>query len=43
MRRIKWYWHKGSWAFGVINRFNSGNPYTSYRFGPIEIRKGWYI
>lgn len=29
------------WAFEITPRFNSGRPYTSYRFGPIFIRKFW--
>ena len=37
----KIYWHWNYWAFHKISRFNSGNPYTSYRFGPLEIRKYW--
>jgi hypothetical protein len=40
----KWYVHWNSWAFGKVFRLNSSlmwgiNPYMSYRFGPIEVRK----
>ena len=31
-------WPLKSWAFEKVLRFNSGNPYISYRVGPLFIR-----
>ena len=39
MYTIDWIWDIKYWAVHKIVRFNSGNPYTSYRFGPLFIRK----
>lgn len=36
---IHFIWNPRYWVFHKITRFNSGNPYDSYRFGPIFIRK----
>lgn len=33
------FWHWKSWSFGKVNRFNSGAPYSSYRFAFFEYRK----
>jgi len=40
---MNWDWHWISWFKGTPFqwgefRFNSGNPYKSYRFGPLLIR-----
>lgn len=39
--KYKVYWHWNYWALDNCVRFNNGNPYMSYRFGPLEIRKVW--
>jgi hypothetical protein len=37
---IHWIWNPKHWAVHYRQvRFNSGNPYESYRFGPLFIRK----
>lgn len=36
---IHWIWKLDCWEISKITRFNSGNPYVSYRFGPLFIRK----
>ena len=40
---MNWDWHWIGWTGGRVFqwkefRFNSGNPYNSYRFGPLLIR-----
>ena len=36
---VNWIWNPKHWAFHKNTRFNNGNPYVSYRFGPMFIRK----
>lgn len=40
----RFYWHWRYWALGATFRLNGDlmwgfNPYTSYRFGPLEYRR----
>jgi hypothetical protein len=35
---ISFIWNPRNWAIHKVTRFNSGNPYDSYRFGPLFIR-----
>jgi len=41
---IYWLWNPRLWEIGRTPRFNSGDPYVSYHFGPIWIRRwGWKV
>jgi hypothetical protein len=39
LRVLKTYWFKGGFFHWKEYRFNGGDSYTSYRLGPILIRK----
>ena len=36
-----WLWNPKDWGLEKVARFNNGNPYTSYRFGPLFVRRYW--
>lgn len=42
IRILRTYWFKGGFFHWNVHRFNSGDPYVSYRIGPILIKRYKY-